>query len=197
MIDFLHQLSFGLMIFAALLAIAVATERMIFTAVNLKRANRILKDISQHDRVTLGRDLISESYSEILSVQAAALQAEQKQDRSDAIYLHVRDQLNRRMWTLDTVVTAAPLLGLLGTIFGIVDTFLIISQSGMSDPQGISAGIGTALYATALGISVALTGVLALNFLSDQIEKISERLKMIILRSSSYSVVRTASPTQP
>lgn len=197
MIDFLHQLSFGLMISAALLAIAVATERTIFTTVNLRRANRILKDIGQQDQVTLGRDLISESYSEILSVQTAALQADQKLDRSDAIYLHVRDQLNQRMWTLDTVVTAAPLLGLLGTIFGIVDTFLTISQSGMSDPQGISAGIGTALYATALGISVALTGLLALNFLSDQIEKISERLKMIILRSPSHPVAGSASPAQP
>lgn len=196
MIDYLHQLSFGLMIFGALLAIAVATERTIFTSVNLRRANRILKEIGQDDQVTLGRDLISESYSEILSIQTAASSAEHKLDRSDAIYLHVRDQLNQRMWTLDTVVTAAPLLGLLGTIFGIVNTFMIISQSGMSDPQGISAGIGTALYATALGIAVALTGLLALNFLSDQIEKISERLKMIILKTPSHLVTGSASAAQ-
>jgi biopolymer transport protein ExbB len=52
----------------------------------------------------------------------------------------------------------------------------------MSDPAGVSAGIGTALYATALGISIALVGLFAFNFLSDRNERIGEHLKMLILR---------------
>jgi biopolymer transport protein ExbB len=88
------------------------------------------------------------------------------------------------LWILDTTVTAAPLLGLLGTILGIVDTFMALAQSGMSDPQAVSSGIGTALYATALGISVALVGLVFFNFLTDTIERISEHLKRIILLMS-------------
>ncbi len=76
-------------------------------------------------------------------------------------------------------------MGLLGTIFGIVDTFLALSKSGMSDPSGVSAGIGTALYATALGISVALIGILGFNYLNDRNERICEYLKVLILRKSN------------
>ena len=43
------------------------------------------------------------------------------------------------------MITAAPLLGLLGTILGIFETFTVLAKSGISDPQGVSAGIGVAL----------------------------------------------------
>ena len=79
-------------------------------------------------------------------------------------------------------MTAAPLMGLLGTIFGIVDTFLALWRAGMSDPGAVSAGIGTALYATASGISIALVGLLSFNYLSDRNERIGEHLEMLILR---------------
>ncbi len=55
----------------------------------------------------------------------------------------------------------------------------------MSDPSGVSAGIGTALYATALGISVALIGILGFNYLNDRNERICEYLKVLILRKSN------------
>jgi biopolymer transport protein ExbB len=63
-----------------------------------------------------------------------------------------------------------------------VDTFLALSKSGMSDPSAVSAGIGTALYATALGISIALVGIVTFNYLTDRNERIGERLKMLVLK---------------
>jgi biopolymer transport protein ExbB len=53
----------------------------------------------------------------------------------------------------------------------------------MSDPASVSSGIGTALYATALGISIALLCLLIFNFLNDRNERIIENLKMLILRA--------------
>ncbi len=106
------------------------------------------------------------------------------EDASEEAYIEARLQLNRNLWILDTVVTASPLLGLLGTILGIIDTFTVLASSGISDPSGVSAGIGTALIATALGISVALFGLLFFNFFQQRVEFLGDRIKVLILRIS-------------
>lgn len=106
------------------------------------------------------------------------------EDASEEAFIEARLELNKNLWLLDTVVTASPLLGLLGTILGIIDTFKALAQSGISDPAGVSAGIGTALFATALGISVALIGLLFFNFFQNRVEHLSDRIKVLILRIS-------------
>lgn len=188
MTELLHQISFGLMIIAATVAVVVSVERIIFSGVNMHRAQKLLRAIDDDQAqlpTLLGKDVVSEMVGRLLTDQARSLSPEVRQDRADAAYLHARDELSNRLWLLDTIVTAAPLMGLLGTIFGIVDTFLALSGSGMSDPAGVSAGIGTALYATALGISIALIGLMVFNYLSDRNERIGERLKMLILKLSN------------
>jgi biopolymer transport protein ExbB len=87
------------------------------------------------------------------------------------------------VWIVDTLVTAAPLLGLLGTILGIIDTFQALATSGISDAGAVSRGIGTALFATALGIAIALVGLLANNFFQDQVERIVACVKLVLLRA--------------
>jgi biopolymer transport protein ExbB len=186
MSDLLHQLSFGLMILAALVVVVVSLERIIYSAVNMRRAEVLhdsvdegLEFLERH----LGKDTVSEMVRHLMRDRASGeFNPEERQNRADAAYLHARDEMSLRLWLLDTAVTAAPLLGLLGTIFGIVETFLALSSSGMSDPGAVSAGIGTALYATALGISIALVGIVTFNYLTDRNERIGERLKMLILK---------------
>lgn len=185
MTEFLHNASFGMMVLSAIVAIVVSTERLIFSGVNMHSANKLLKAVDRDLNTVptaLGRDVVSQMVAKLLQDHREDLAPAVRQDRADAAYLHARDELSNRLWLLDTIVTAAPLMGLLGTIFGIVDTFLTLSKSGMSDPAGVSAGIGTALYATALGISIALIGLIVFNFLSDRNERIAERLKMLILK---------------
>jgi biopolymer transport protein ExbB len=185
MTEFLHQASFGLMIISAIIATVVSVERIIFSSMNLKRAKLLTASIeTQRSTIgtLLGQDVVSEMVQKLLDDKAQNYAPAVQQDRADAAFIHAKDELGARLWILDTIVTAAPLMGLLGTIFGIVDTFLALSKSGMSDPAGVSAGIGTALYATALGISIALIGLFAFNFLSDRNERIGEHLKMLILR---------------
>lgn len=185
MTEFLHQLTFGLMIAAAIVAVAVATERIIFAGMNLRRAKATIRALDTEPSAlesVLGKDVVSDMLRKLIADHHRSLEPAVRQDHADAAYIHARDALFNRLWILDTVVTAAPLMGLLGTIFGIVDTFLALSRSGMSDPSRVSAGIGTALYATALGISIALAGLLVFNYLTDRNERICEHLKMLILR---------------
>jgi biopolymer transport protein ExbB len=74
--------------------------------------------------------------------------------------------LNRGLWILETIVTAAPLLGLVGTIVGMMESFRLIGGSGLVNPSGITGGVAQALIATTLGLLVALIALFAFNFFS-------------------------------
>lgn len=70
-----------------------------------------------------------------------------------------------------TVSTVSPLLGLLGTILGMIKSFAAITESGVGDPTVVSGGISEALITTATGLIVAIPSVLAYNFFRRVIEK--------------------------
>jgi len=77
------------------------------------------------------------------------------------------NQLEDRLPILDTTTTISPLLGLLGTLLGMIATFQAISTSHNSgDNNAILAGVGEALYATATGLSIAVICFIAYNYFS-------------------------------
>ncbi|HEX8978649.1 MAG TPA: MotA/TolQ/ExbB proton channel family protein [Parasulfuritortus sp.] len=95
----------------------------------------------------------------------------------------IEKSLSRGLWVLETVVTAAPLLGLLGTITGMMHAFKLIGGSGLVDPSGVTGGVAQALIATALGLFIALLALFGFNFLSrlqsqtlDEMERLGTRL---------------------
>ncbi|HUK56517.1 MAG TPA: MotA/TolQ/ExbB proton channel family protein [Nitrospiria bacterium] len=95
----------------------------------------------------------------------------------------IEKALSRGLWLLETVVTAAPLLGLLGTIAGMMDAFRVISGNGLVEPARITGGVAQALIATALGISIAVVALFIFNFFSrlqsntlDEMERLGTRL---------------------
>ena len=74
--------------------------------------------------------------------------------------------MSRGLWVLETIVTGAPLLGLLGTITGMMHSFNLIGGSGLVDPSGVTGGVAQALIATALGIFIAVFALFGFNFIS-------------------------------
>jgi biopolymer transport protein ExbB len=95
----------------------------------------------------------------------------------------IEKALSRGLWALETTVTAAPLLGLLGTIIGMMQSFGLIGASGLVDPSAVTAGVAEALIATALGLFVALIALFAFNYFSrlqshthDEMERLGTRL---------------------
>ena len=130
-----------------------------------------------------GRDPITQSvlrYAELAASQGVT--RGQLEDFSVALYIDVDKKISARLWVLDTVITGAPLLGLLGTILGIMQTFTALSQGGISDPAEVSRGIGLALTATALGIATALLGLLGHNILNRRAQLLTEEFKFLVLR---------------
>jgi len=95
----------------------------------------------------------------------------------------IEKAFGRGLWVLETIVTAAPLLGLLGTIIGMMNAFQLISGNNLVDPAGVTGGVAQALIATALGLLIALIALFAFNFFSrlqaatiDELERVGTRL---------------------
>jgi biopolymer transport protein ExbB len=95
----------------------------------------------------------------------------------------IEKALGRGLWVLETTVTAAPLLGLLGTIMGMMQSFGLIGAKGLVDPTAVTAGVAEALIATALGLFVALIALFAFNYFArrqaqihDEMERLGTRL---------------------
>jgi len=118
---------------------------------------------------------------------------ERQEDYSSALYIGIDKKVSARLWMLDTIVTAAPLLGLLGTIFGIMETFNALAAGGVSDPAAVSRGIGTALIATAVGIATALLGLLGNNVLNRRAHVMTEDFKALLLGLSRWQPAQAAS----
>lgn len=69
---------------------------------------------------------------------------------------HVVHRLERFLNTLGTIALISPLLGLLGTVFGLISMFFAVMVSGVGDPMKMAGGIGEALVCTASGLCVAI-----------------------------------------
>jgi biopolymer transport protein ExbB len=185
--EFLHDLTFGLLYACLVVAAWVSIERTIFFTA-ARRDLRVLASGRHPDEATsaalgrLGKQIL------------ACFQTEDGHKRRttdhavDKAFIETQGQFQRRLWALDTIVTAAPLLGLLGTILGIFETFTALAKSGISDAQGVSAGIGAALLATALGIGVALVCLVINNAFSAWVESLNEDCKLALLELSAQPV---------
>ena len=75
-------------------------------------------------------------------------------------------KFNNNLWILETIITCAPLLGLLGTIFGMSRAFKIIGENAINSTQGITAGVAESLIATAFGLIIAVWALFAYNYFS-------------------------------
>jgi biopolymer transport protein ExbB len=85
---------------------------------------------------------------------------------------HVIYELERFLNTLGTIAGIAPLLGLLGTVTGIIKAFNAINQGGVGDPRALSGGIAEALITTAAGLIVAIPSLFAYRYLRGKVDRI-------------------------
>ncbi|MCC6407562.1 MAG: MotA/TolQ/ExbB proton channel family protein [Planctomycetes bacterium] len=85
-------------------------------------------------------------------------------------------RFRRGISVLDTVITLAPLLGLLGTVTGMMGSFALIGGE-LSAPGAITGGIAEALIATAFGLGIAITALIPFNFLNTKLDEASHEIE--------------------
>jgi len=94
----------------------------------------------------------------------------------------IERSLGRWLWILETIVTAAPLLGLLGTIIGMIRAFRLFGAEGLVDPRGVTGGVAEALVATAAGLLIAVVALLAFNYFSQRLAQVMDDLELLATR---------------
>lgn len=80
-------------------------------------------------------------------------------------------KMKRGLSVLDTIITLAPLLGILGTVSGIITSFDLLGEMGIQDPKSVTGGIAQALITTAAGLSVAIITLIPYNAFVRKVEK--------------------------
>ncbi|MCC5795568.1 MAG: MotA/TolQ/ExbB proton channel family protein [Chromatiales bacterium] len=83
---------------------------------------------------------------------------------------HVVHEMERYLTTLGTIAAVTPLLGLLGTVIGMIKVFNAITLEGVGDPGVLAGGISEALITTAAGLSVAIPSLMAYRYLRSRID---------------------------
>jgi biopolymer transport protein ExbB len=98
----------------------------------------------------------------------------------------IEKSLARWLWILETIVTAAPLLGLLGTITGMIRSFKLFGSQGLVDPAGVTGGVAEALVATGLGLFIALLALFAFNYFSSRQAQIMDEMERLGTRLTDH-----------
>ena len=81
-------------------------------------------------------------------------------------------RLSRRLGVLETVAAVSPLLGLLGTVLGMIRVFATISLAGLGNPETLSSGISEAMVTTAAGLIIGIPALVAYNWLNGRADRI-------------------------
>lgn len=100
-------------------------------------------------------------------------------------------KFERHLGMIAVLTSVAPLLGLLGTVCGMIFTFDIITSSGTGDAHGLSRGIAQALISTQTGLIVALPGVLMHSRLKNKAQRLSREFKKVLMRISRWAKAAT------
>lgn len=95
---------------------------------------------------------------------------------------HVVHELERFLNSLGTIAAITPLLGLLGTVVGMIDVFTVISVEGTGEAEQLAGGISQALITTAAGLSVAIPSLLFYRYFSGKVETLVVRMEEEAIR---------------
>ena len=103
-------------------------------------------------------------------------------ERIEDIGRHVIHDLERFLNSLGTIAAITPLLGLLGTVIGMIKVFAAITTHGVGDPSVLAQGISEALITTGAGLSVAIPALIGYRYLSSRVESLVIQMEKEAMR---------------
>ncbi len=188
MIEFLSKGGILVMpiLLCSVLALAIFLERIIRFSRLRRRGAGLAEKVSRYlekGNETAAREEARNSDSPMGRVLSQAMDViGQDRETLETVIVHVTEEevrdLSRYLQALATIANIAPLLGLLGTVIGMIKAFMVIQQmGGKVNAAVLAGGIWEAMLTTALGLSVALPTMVAHSYLVAQVDRYEARLQ--------------------
>ena len=187
------------LLFVAIAAVIVSLERTLFIFTENRRRNeaqveQVFALVEKGDRP--GAIRIAESSSDYVARVLGFALAHAELSIAQAINKASAQEIKRftrGLPILDTIITAAPLLGLLGTVTGMMNTFSMMGGDELGAPAAITGGIAEGLIATAFGLLIAITCLFPNNYLNAKVETVQHevddagrRLDLLLLAQKTF-----------
>lgn len=189
--------SFTMIILVAcsVIALTFIFERWLYykhTSVDADRFFIKLRDAFRNDGIDRAISVCNSSLSPLAQVVKSGLEESQKSAQAaaemmDATAIDQRTKLEKNLNILGTLGNISPLIGLFGTVVGIIRAFHSLSVSGSAGPSVISAGIAEALLTTAAGLVIAVPSVVFYNYylrrvntIMNEIEAVSKKVLIML-----------------
>jgi len=111
-------------------------------------------------------------------LQTSSLSREDVYDALEKSEIKEKGVLETRVGMLSTIAFIAPLLGLLGTVVGIIQAFSAMAVAGGADPTAMMSGVAIALLTTAIGIIIAVPAAILFGVFSGRVDSITQRIEI-------------------
>jgi len=167
----------------SIISLTVVIERLIFWVIMNRYSNRQLLDevmeLCEAGNWETVRLKTAGSQDPIIKILISGI-LHRRYSMAKAMEASASDEIKRMrrfMNVLDTMITVAPLLGILGTVTGIIQSFNMLGTSGIEHPEFVTAGIAQALITTAAGLAIAILTVFPYNYFNSLVEDASIQIE--------------------
>jgi len=159
------------------LALVVILERLLFWIGLFRNRDRSLAgevlDLASRGDWNSIRERTAGSRDYVIRVLVSGI-LHRDYDMASAMEAEAQSQIQRMrkfMGVLDTMITVSPLLGIFGTVLGIIASFKVLGMAGLDDPRAVTGGIAQALITTAAGLGIAIMSVFPFNYYNSRIDR--------------------------
>ncbi len=164
------------LLFCSIVSLGVVIERIFFWLREGMRRNQPLVDevlsLCEKGRWEDVKEKVAGSKDYVIRVLVAGI-LHRRFSMAKAMEAAATDEIKRMqrfMGILDTMITVAPLLGIFGTVLGIITSFELLGSSGIQHPEAVTSGIAQALITTATGLGIAILTVFPYNYFNSKVE---------------------------
>ena len=177
------------LLLCSVVAVALAVERALVFMHSKQRAARGEKDLEtalallqagkrdEAARVAQKAGPIGEMIADALATRTMPLE-----DALEVAGGQFLSALKRHLPLMDTIITLSPMLGILGTVTGIIGSFRLLDLGGATDPAAISTGIAEALITTASGLTIAIATLVPFNYFKTRLADWAKRIDLAARR---------------
>jgi biopolymer transport protein ExbB len=171
------------LILCSIIALTFVIERFIFWSADMKGSESgEIENYLEHLRRGNDKEFLrnAQASKNPIAITLARSLSHGEKTLSEALSLEIDltvEKTRRSLTVLDTCVTLTPLLGIFGTVTGIIKSFELMGGVGFADPHAVSAGIAEALLTTATGLAIAMPCLIFYNYFSAKSDRFTFRLE--------------------